>query len=135
MEMEEPAFDLTGTNIPPADPPVQDDNQTSLELFSDEPAGQPAPNLDSGPVRQPNMAEIQRDRMMKLKNIVSFNKIKSNQNLRDMEDEPAYVRKNVEFGEVQHSEESNLSKFNLEDNYKGEPEIRENNSFLHDNVD
>jgi cell division protein FtsZ len=135
-EMEEPAFDLTGTgNTPPADVPVTGDSQTSLDLFSDESA-QPARSSDSsGPVRQPNMAEIQRDRMMKLKNIVSFNKIKSNQNLRDMEDEPAYVRKSVEFGDVQHSDESNLSKFNLEDNYKGEPEIRENNSFLHDNVD
>jgi len=119
-------------------PPVSDDKSDdfSLELFSstdssEQTGGQSRPD---GPAHRPNMADIQRERMMKLKNIVSFNKIKSNQNLRDMENEPAYVRKNVEFGNVQHSTETNMSKFTLGNN-DGQPEIRENNSFLHDNVD
>ena len=44
---------------------------------------------------------------------------------------PAYQRKNVVLNEPQHSSESSLSKFNLnEDN-----EILGNNRFLHDNVD
>jgi len=119
-------------------PPVSEDKSDdfSLELFSstdssEQTGGQSRPD---GPAHRPNMADIQRERMMKLKNIVSFNKIKSNQNLRDMENEPAYVRKNVEFGNVQHSTETNMSKFTLGNN-DGQPEIRENNSFLHDNVD
>lgn len=44
---------------------------------------------------------------------------------------PAYQRKNVILNEPQHSSESNLSKFNLNE----ENEILGNNRFLHDNVD
>ena len=44
---------------------------------------------------------------------------------------PAYQRKNVILNEPQHSSESTLSKFNLNE----ENEILGNNRFLHDNVD
>ena len=44
---------------------------------------------------------------------------------------PAYQRKNVILNEPQHSSESNLSRFNLNE----ENEILGNNRFLHDNVD
>ena len=44
---------------------------------------------------------------------------------------PAYQRKNVILNEPQHSSESGLSKFNLNE----ENEILGNNRFLHDNVD
>ncbi|MEZ5008376.1 MAG: cell division protein FtsZ [Chitinophagales bacterium] len=105
----------------------------SMDLFADDASDDNQNN--SNTVSKPNMAEVQRERMMRLKNIVSINKIKNNQSLRDMENEPAYLRKNVEFAKEQRSDQSNLSKYNLEDNYEGKPEIKENNSFLHDNVD
>src|SRR5690606_14967554 len=44
---------------------------------------------------------------------------------------PAYMRKNVKLQDVRHSSESNISKYNLND----ENEILGNNRFLHDNVD
>ena len=44
---------------------------------------------------------------------------------------PAYMRKNVKLQDVKHSSESNLSKYNLND----DNEILGNNRFLHDNVD
>lgn len=105
----------------------------SMDLFTDDASDDDQNNKNT--VSKPNMAEVQRERMMRLKNIVSINKIKNNQSLRDMENEPAYLRKNVEFAKEQRSDQSNLSKYNLEDNYEGKPEIKENNSFLHDNVD
>ena len=111
------------------------DFSCSMSMFSNESQDEDQVNEEQKPISKPNMAEIQRERMMKLKNIVSINKIKNNQSLRDMENEPAYIRKNVEFSKQQKSNESNLSKYNLEDNYDGKPEIKENNSFLHDNVD
>lgn len=113
---------------------IVDTTKCSMDLFQDN-AKAKNETEESTAVNQPNMAQIQRERMMKLKNIVSFNKIKSNQSLRDMENEPAYVRKNVAFDKTQHSSESSLSKYKLEDNYDGKPEIRESNSFLDDNVD
>ncbi|MCB0501770.1 MAG: cell division protein FtsZ [Bacteroidetes bacterium] len=119
-EEEDDVFDMTASN------------SFSMELFSDDSKDD---NNEQTTASKPNMAEVQRERMMRLKNIVSINKIKNNQSLRDMENEPAYVRKNVEFAKEQRSNESNLSKYHLEDNYEGKPEIKENNSFLHDNVD
>jgi cell division protein FtsZ len=120
------------------DGPTAEDDGCSFELFTSN--EKPADHVEETSTTpkafsRPNMTDIQRDRMMKLKNIVSFNKIKNNQSVRDMEDEPAFVRKNVEFKTVQGANESTLSKFKLTDNYKGQPELRENNSFLHDNVD
>lgn len=66
-------------------------------------------------------------------------KLKSNSGLSDLEKEPAYKRKNVNLDDVQHSSEDNLSKFSLneEEDEFGQKKIglKDNNSFLHDNVD
>ena len=46
-------------------------------------------------------------------------------------DVPAYLRRDVKLQNVPHSSESNVSKYNLND----DNEILGNNKFLHDNVD
>jgi len=46
-------------------------------------------------------------------------------------DVPAYERKQVKLQNVPHSSESNVSKYNLNE----ENQILGNNKFLHDNVD
>jgi cell division protein FtsZ len=126
---DEPEFEISGnTNS------TSERTDFSMDLFQNNSSNhQDVP--ETNPFNQPNMATIQRDRMKKLKSIVSFNKIKSNQSLRDLENEPAYMRKNVEFDKTRHSSESSMSKFKLEDNYEGKPEIKETNSFLDENVD
>ncbi|WP_070137773.1 cell division protein FtsZ [Crocinitomix algicola] len=61
-------------------------------------------------------------------------KLKSSNGLTDLEREPAYKRKNIRIDDVPHSSEENMSKFTLSgDGEKGG--LRDNNSFLHDNVD
>ncbi|MDA0313699.1 MAG: cell division protein FtsZ [Bacteroidetes bacterium] len=67
-----------------------------------------------------------------------FEKLKGGRSLPTASDDltekmvvPAYQRKNVILNEPQHSSESSLSKFNLNE----ENEILGNNRFLHDNVD
>ena len=67
-----------------------------------------------------------------------FEKLKGSRSLTTASDDltekmvvPAYQRKNVILNETQHSSESALSKFNLNE----ENEILGNNRFLHDNVD
>jgi cell division protein FtsZ len=128
-ESIEPEFEISNNETT-----SPDRNVFSMDLFqSNNHAGQD--NADSNAFNQPNMATIQRDRMKKLKSIVSFNKIKSNQSLRDLENEPAYLRKNVEFDKTRYSSESAMSKYRLEDNFEGKPEIKETNSFLDENVD
>jgi len=65
-------------------------------------------------------------------------KFRNPQNLQELENEPAYLRRNVELEKMQHSSESNVSPYTLNNiNINGDirPEIRKNNPFLHDTVD
>ena len=52
-----------------------------------------------------------------------------------MENIPAYKRRNVTLNEVNHSSEIEISRTSLVDEPESKPELRTNNSFLHDNVD
>ena len=60
-------------------------------------------------------------------------KLKSSTGLADLEKEPAYKRKNVQIDDFSHSTEEKMSRFTLSSD--GEGGLRDNNSFLHDNVD
>jgi len=56
----------------------------------------------------------------------------------EMEKKPAYLRRKVPLEDQPHSSESNVSKYTLDTNEEEEeqkPKLKENNSFLHDNVD
>lgn len=58
--------------------------------------------------------------------------------LSEIENEPAYKRRQVDLEDTPHSSEQRMSRYTLsdpEDGTEGRPEIRPNNSFLHDNVD
>ncbi len=52
----------------------------------------------------------------------------------DLENEPAYLRKKQALENTPHSTESQVSRYTLNDD-NGQPQIRPNNPFLHDNVD
>jgi len=57
-----------------------------------------------------------------------------NGNLEELEKVPAYLRRNVELEETPDAREINVSKYNIVNGENG-PELKKNNSFLHDNVD
>ena len=58
------------------------------------------------------------------------------QNVNELENEPAYKRKGVEVNAEQNFSKTNdNSRFSVGDNGSDRPEIKKNNSFLHDNVD
>jgi len=69
------------------------------------------------------------ERFERLKNLRAVNQ--TPEEFKEKLDTPAYLRKNVKLQDVQHSSETNISKFNLND----DNEILGNNRFLHDNVD
>ena len=60
-------------------------------------------------------------------------KLKSPGGLNELENEPAYRRKNVDLSEEKPSEESQVSRYTLSDE-DDEAKLKDN-SFLHDNVD
>ena len=73
------------------------------------------------------------ERLSQLNNLT--HKLKSPSGITDLENEPAYIRRKVRLDNLQHSSESSASRFTLGDDGENNPEIRPNNSFLHDNVD
>ena len=55
--------------------------------------------------------------------------------LAEMESQPAYLRKKVELNQTPTSDESEVSRYSLFKSENNSVEMRQNNSFLHDNVD
>ncbi|SUJ05866.1 Cell division protein FtsZ [Sphingobacterium spiritivorum] len=73
-----------------------------------------------------------KERILRLKELSM--KLKSSNGLQELENEPAYKRKQKSLEDLPHSSQSAVSRFTLSFD-EGETEIRPNNSFLHDNVD
>ncbi len=73
-----------------------------------------------------------KERILRLKDLSM--KLRSTGGLQELENEPAYKRKQMQLKEVPHSSDSQISRFTLSSE-DGQTEIRPNNSFLHDNVD
>ncbi len=93
---------------------------------------------DAGEINEEDFKKLHIERMKKLKNMVSINKMRNNDGIKEIEDEPAYMRKNIHFEDREYSTEENMSRFSLDDSYNPEFddtfEIKDN-GFLHDNVD
>jgi cell division protein FtsZ len=90
--------------------------------------------MEINSIDQDKKIERQIQRIKELKNLnITIN---NPQGLRDLEKEPAYVRRNKKLDDVPHSSEKQISRLSLfEDLVSGKSEIKTNNSFLHDNVD
>ena len=80
-----------------------------------------------------SLVDKQQDRIQTLK---EFNfKIKTPEDMEELEHKPAYERRGVILKEESPSDENIVSRFTLSENGDKKVEIKGNNSFLHDNVD
>lgn len=124
---EQPQNEATWTESPSASTETPQDE---MEMWSSQ-------KKEMDEANQAEQQKLAQDRLDRLKNLSS--KLKSPSGVADLENEPAYKRRNVNLDDVPHSSESNVSKFTLseEESENGEKStgLRENNSFLHDNVD
>ncbi|MEM9022602.1 MAG: cell division protein FtsZ, partial [Bacteroidota bacterium] len=128
------------------EPQVQED-QAGFEpyLKSTEPAVEAeapeAPEAPAEPTQGPIDPEEQQkkanDRILRLRDLSI--KLRTPSGISDLENEPAYKRRNVHLEDTPHSSESQVSRYTLseEEGEDGEKKtgLRPNNSFLHDNVD
>lgn len=82
-------------------------------------------------------SQLNRERLRNLRDMSQ--RIKSPQGLSELEKEPAYKRRNVRLTSVQHSSESDVSRYTLseekDENGNTRSGLRPNNPYLHDNVD
>ncbi len=94
-----------------------------------------APVYVNGPVEKPTVEqEDQRlDRINKLKSL--SHKTYGASNVEEMERVPAYLRRNVDLPDANQENEGQVSRYTLGSDANNKTGLRENNSFLHDNVD
>jgi cell division protein FtsZ len=81
-------------------------------------------------------AEQQRLAQERLERIQLYtSKLRKADGINALENEPAYVRRNINLDHSSPSTESTTSRFGIADDVNGTATLRSNNSFLHDNVD
>jgi cell division protein FtsZ len=92
---------------------------------------------DTTPEAEPesdnDISKNAKERVNKLKNL-SIN-LRSHDKISEFENQPAYVRRNIQLEEKEHSSEEVVSRYTLGEDSKNNPVIKSDNSFLHDNVD
>jgi cell division protein FtsZ len=103
-----------------------------FENKKEEPAEPEAPVYTN---RIPDEDQLKRsqERIMKIKELGM--KMKTPSGINDLEKEPAYKRRQISLDSIPHSSENTISRFSLSDDEDGKPRLKDDNSFLHDNVD
>lgn len=131
QEIEEESFEIDYTAEETSELPFAEMNEEMPEASVEQ---QPIFDLiNDQPEDQEKKIEKHIQRIKTLKDLnISIN---TPQGLRDLEKEPAYKRKLKRLEDVPHSSVTQVSRLSLFDDNNGRPEIKTNNSFLHDNVD
>lgn len=89
--------------------------------------------IDTHPAKE---AETRRNELVdRMKHLRQLKEKAAHSETEDELDVPAYKRKGVHLEEIGHSAENSVSRMSLIDEPDKKPEIKANNSFLHDNVD
>lgn len=122
LKIAEPEYDFSQ--------PANHVDQTEPEPIEEPMAYNPDENRTDESIEE--QLKKSRDRVLRLKDLSM--KLRTSNGLQELENEPAYKRKQMALPQVPHSSESQVSRFTLS-NEDGITEIRPNNSFLHDNVD
>ena len=79
--------------------------------------------------------EKTRDRIQKLRELSYNYKMRNSDDISRFEKEPAYKRRNVDLDNQSSAASENVSRYTLSNDKENKPEIKPNNSFLHDKVD
>jgi cell division protein FtsZ len=133
---EEPAAETESSEMPEMTFKLSEpETILNFETFvADEPEPGPPVNADAYKTDESIEEQLRksRERIMRLKDLSM--KLRSG-NIQELENVPAYKRKEIALQQTPASDESQISRFSLLPDNEGKTEIRNNNSFLHDNVD
>jgi len=88
---------------------------------------------DSTEISREEQEQLAEARISRIKRISL--KLKTPSGIADLEDEPAYKRRNIKLDAVEGSDESSETRMSLGENDEGTSGLSTGNSFLHDNVD
>lgn len=90
-------------------------------------------DVERGSINEEEHLKKSQDRITKLKALSQ--KMRVPGGINELEKEPAYKRRNIKLDETPHSSESNVSRYTLGEDEDNKTSLKQNNSFLHDNVD
>ena len=90
---------------------------------------------DIDPMNSPISELIKARANERRKHMKDFNYKFNNAKIDEIEKEPAYKRQGVNLEDAQHSSETNTSRMSVGTDDNADIQLRNNNSFLHDNVD
>ena len=132
IEEEEETPDQVISSILHEEPKVE--MKTVVLEMDDEQEVETLRTLDSNPkVSSDNMKVEARERENRLRAISQ--QLRTPSGLTNLEDIPAYKRNEIELDVTSHSAENDISTYTLNDGKNNSTELKQNNSFLHDNVD
>ena len=132
IDEEEETPDQVISSILQEEPKVE--MKTVVLEMDDEQEVETLRTLDSNPkVSSDNMKVEARERENRLRAISQ--QLRTPSGLTNLEDIPAYKRNEIELDETSHSAENEISTYTLSDGKNNSTELKQNNSFLHDNVD
>ncbi len=123
-------FEITNNTTSPEEPYMSYVNEMEMKSV---PEIENKENTIVAKVQNEEQLKKAQDRVARLRDL-SF-KVKSQNGLSELENEPAYKRKGINLDTTPHSSESQVSRFTLSEGDDKKAEIKPNNSFLHDNVD
>jgi len=113
-----------------------DESASEEKQASSSPVASSSNNHESAISREEQLKKSE-ERIARIKELTL--KLSTPAGLTELENEPAFRRRNLKLEDTPHSSESNVSKFTIseekDDNGKRIINLRDNNSFLHDNVD
>lgn len=140
---EEPAVEINSVDlemewevVTPVEKVTPVEPVKTVLTLDDEPTNTVAPSIAPQQETRSLISneELQRRNRERVEKIQSLNrKIKSSEGLKELENEPAINRRNINLDFSKPSEKENTSRFGITNDREGG--LRTNNSFLHDNVD
>ncbi len=112
---------------------IEEDIVFEKKVVEDTVTEEPIEELD--PINSP-ISELLKERANeRRRKMKEFNYKFNNAKIDDIEKEPAYKRQGVNLEETEHSSENNASRMSVGLDDNDDIQLRNNNSFLHDNVD
>lgn len=130
---EEPTQMELGWNVTPTSDAQAKESEVKRYTLEDDMEELDLDTANSKRVVSPKeQQQRSQERMSKIQEYTQ--RLKKADGIQDLENEPAYVRRNVQLDESIPSEESSKSRFSVSKNEDG-TSLNNNNSFLHDNVD
>jgi cell division protein FtsZ len=94
------------------------------------------PEIQINPTPAETNEKMQAGQNERIKKLREFSEtIRTPEGLTQMEKQPAYLRRNVELTDAPLATDTSVSRFTLSKDGSEGVEVRQNNSFLHDNVD